>query len=159
MSLANIPDYLTLYKSDANVEANKYTWNLPSNYFTNCRGNKCYISLSHCIITSDAPTSHEALILRYDGGLNANTSNKGSNVIGLINVVSTNENNDNVLFTSSTSPENIKLLIPARPPTITLSTFSPDNTSALIDDAVFVLRFDYLEQSDDYTNTFYNKLK
>ena len=158
MSLANIPDYLTLYKSDADVVDNKYTWNLPSNYFTNCRGNKCYVSLIDCLVNvavdNDAGT--EAFIIRYDGGLNSNTSNKQSNVIS-ISKLQSQDNNLNYIY-SSPSNETVKLLIPARPPSITLSTFLSNNTASAITNGVFILKFDYLEETDQYTNTFYNKL-
>lgn len=156
MSLSNVPDYLTLYKDEAIVSGNNFSWNIPQQYYSSARGNVCFVSLVECIMSS--PDTNE-VIVKYHGGQNANNTKNDANVIGLMSMSNPhNQNSGHLQFTSS---QNINLLIQARPSTITLSTANIDNSSYVPTNAIFVLKFDYLNQdvvARDYSNTLYNKL-
>lgn len=158
MDLQNTPDYIALYKDNASVSGdnNVYTWNIPNNYFSSARGNKCYVSLAQVIMSS--PDSNE-VIVKYHGGVNASTSDNNANVLGLMSM--SNPHNQNAGHLQFSGSEQINLLINARPSTITISTNNLDNSAYEATDAVFVLKFTYLnpETSNmDYSNTLYQKL-
>ncbi len=156
MDLQNTPDYIALYKDDASVNGNQYSWNIPNNYFSTARGNKCYVSLAQVIMSS--PDTNE-VIVKYHGGANASTSDKNSNVLALLSM--SNPHNQNAGHLQFSGSEQINLLINARPSTITISTNNLDNSSYVPTDAVFVLKFTYLDPENsnmDYSNTLYQKL-
>lgn len=154
MSLSNVPDYLTLHKSDAIDNSDVYSWNVPQSYYTSARGNVCFVSLVSASV-DDAEDS--SLVVKYHGGQNAiNTKNDG-NVLGVC-YLSTSATNPNYMYDSA---ENIKLLIQARPSTISLSLVGYDNAVKGITNGIFTLKFDYLNEDEvarDYSNTLYNKL-
>jgi hypothetical protein len=134
-----IPEYLALYKSDAVTDDNKYTWNINQSYYSNSRGPICYVSLAQCIM--DSPNSNE-IIVKYHGGQNQNTTDRQPSVLGLMSMTNPHQQNAGHLQLSSSEP--IKLLISSRPQKITIQTNNLDNTSFVPDDAVFVLKFEYL---------------
>jgi hypothetical protein len=134
-----IPEYLALYKSDAVTDDNKYTWNINQSYYSNSRGPICYVSLAQCIM--DSPNSNE-IIVKYHGGQNQNTTDRQPSVLGLMSMTNPHQQNAGHLQLSSSEP--IKLLISSRPQKIIIQTNNLDNTSFVPDDAVFVLKFEYL---------------
>lgn len=145
--METLPEYIALYKSDAIVDGNKFKWNLNQSYFTNTRGNVCYVSLVECIM--DAPDTNE-IIVKYHGGQNQNTTDRQASVIGLLSM--TNPHNQNAGHLQLSSSETIKLLISARPSVITLQTNNLDNTSYVPTDAVFILKFEYANVKEENEN-------
>ena len=88
--METIPEYLTLYKSDALIDGNKFTWNIQQSYFTNTRGNVCYVSLVECIM--NAPDANE-VIVKYHGAQNQNTTDREASVIRLLSVTAPHQQN------------------------------------------------------------------
>jgi len=152
-----LPEYVALYKSDATVSGNIYTWNLDQqSYFTNSRGNVCYVSLVECIIS--APDSNE-IIVKYHGSQNQFTTDRQPAVIGLLSMTAPHQQNAGHLQLSSS--ETIKLLVNSRPKKIVLQTNNLDNTSYVPDEAVFILKFEYLnikKQNENLLEQQYLKL-
>jgi len=152
-----LPEYLALYKSDALVDGNIYTWNLDQqSYLTNTRGNVCYVSLVECIM--DGPDSNE-VIVKYHSAQNQVTTDRQASVIGLLSM--SNPHNQNAGHVELTSSESIKLLVNARPQKIVLQTNNLDNTSYVPTDAVFILKFEYLnvkKQNENLLEQQYLKL-
>jgi hypothetical protein len=89
----------------------------------------------------DSPNSNE-IIVKYHGGQNQNTTDRQPSVLGLMSMTNPHQQNAGHLQLSSSEP--IKLLISSRPQKITIQTNNLDNTSFVPDDAVFVLKFEYL---------------
>tara|TARA_R100001463_G_scaffold134408_1_gene196588 strand:+ start:1211 stop:1654 length:444 start_codon:yes stop_codon:yes gene_type:complete len=144
-----IPEYLALYKDNAIVDGNKLSWNVQQSYYTNSRGPICYVSLVSCAMdTNDT----DQIIVKYHGSQNQNTTDRQPSVIGMM---------DKKNFSSLQSAEPIKLLISSRPQNITIQTNLVDNTAHVPTDAVFVLKFEYLdakEQTNNLINQEYSKL-
>jgi hypothetical protein len=140
--METIPDYVSLYFQNAKVDGNKYTWNIQQSYYTNTRGNVCYVSLADCII--DAPDDNE-IIVKYHGGQNQITSDKEPPVIGLLSMSAPHDSDFGHVQYSASEP--IRVLIDARPQTITLQlnniNDSPYNLIQGVNSAVFVLKFEY----------------
>ena len=144
-----IPEYISLNKDNAVVDGNKYTWNINQSYYTNTRGGVCYVSLVSCAI--DTNDDHN-VVIKYHGAQNQITSDKQAPVIGVI---------DKKNFSSLQSAEPIKLLIGARPQNITIQTNLVDNTAFVPDDAIFVLKFEYIpvkKEIDNLVDQHYLKL-
>ena len=149
----NVPDYITLYKSDASVSGNSYTWNVPQTYYNNARGSICYVSLADVIMTS--PDAEEVVVL-LQNAQNAETTKNNGCVLGLLPM--SNPHNQNAGHLSYNNSQPINLLIQARPSTITIKTTTLDNTSYVPTNAIFVLKFVYLpikEAIMDYKNSEY----
>ena len=136
----NVPDYITLYKSDALPSTgNSYTWNIPQTYYNNARGSICYVSLADVIMT--APDNEEVVIL-LQSSQNAETTKNNGSVLGLLPM--SNPHNQNAGHLTYNNSQPINLLIQARPSSITLTTTTLDNTSYIPTNAIFVLKFVYL---------------
>ena len=154
MSLSNVPDYLTLHKSDAIDNSDVYSWNVPQSYYTSARGNVCFVSLVSASV-DDAEDS--SLVVKYHGGQNANNTKNDGSVIGTL-CLSTSAANPKYSYNSAA---NVELLINARPSVITLSVSDIANATLGLTNAVFVLKFTYLDPETsnmDYSNTLYQKL-
>ena len=147
----NVPDYITLYKSDASVSGNSYTWNVPQTYYNNARGSICYVSLADVIMTS--PNGEEVVVL-LQSSQNAETTKNNGSVLGLLPMAQ-GTGNGHLSYNNS---QPINLLVQARPSSITLTTTTLDNTSHIPTNAIFVLKFVYLpikEAIMDYKNSEY----
>ena len=154
MDLQNTPDYIALHKSDAIDNNDVYSWNVPQSYFSSARGNKCYVSLVECVISDG---NDGDLVVKYHGGANANNTKNDGSVIGTL-CLSTSAANPKYSYNSAA---NVELLINARPSVITLSVSSIANATLGLTNAVFVLKFTYLDPENsnmDYSNTLYQKL-
>jgi len=151
MDNLNVPDYITLYKSDATITGNSYTWNIPQTYYNSARGSICYVSLADVIMT--APDTEEVVVLLSSSQNGATTKNNGSVLALLSQSVATG--GGHLAYNNN---EAINLLIQARPTNITLTTTTLDNTTYTPTDAIFVLKFTYLqvkEAIDNYKDTEY----
>lgn len=148
----NIPDYITLYQSDAITVNNTYKWNIPMSYYSNTRGSVCYVSLVDSCISTTA-TENIIVKLKNQGQNTSNSKNDGS-VLGILKY-----------FTQSTHFENyqpIKVLLNARPPSIEIDLkLLSTNLHANATNFMIVLKFEYYDPQDtqkQYVNTMYQKL-
>lgn len=151
-----VPEYLSLYKDNAIVDGNKLTWNIQQSYYTNTRGGVCYVSLVQCIMTS--PDNNE-VVIKFHSGQNQNTTDKQPSVLGLMSMANPHNQNAGHLQLSSSEP--IKLLISSRPQKITIQTNNLDNSSFTPNDAIFVLKFEYIpvkKEIDNLVDQHYLKL-
>ena len=165
----NVPDYLTLHKNDASFTTNNIMkFNIPQHYYSSTRGDVCYVSLVACSTRFLTPDTNENLFSYIVNlhGLGQNTASTG-NRSHCLGILQKNKTHSHIYH----APENIQVLIPARPTTIELSisvltdndpgNTSPYDTKMLPDGAVFVLKFEYLDskkQTTEYVKSQYTKL-
>ena len=151
--METIPDFISLYSSDANRSSNTLTWNIPQSYYNTTRGNVCYVSMVQSIVqTNEAKTN---LIIKYNSGVQNQYSTKNDGaIIGTMGVTeSPGTLND---FYSTSNQEPIKCLISARPSQIILAINTLDDT--VIDtthiqfNGIFTLKFEYLDAKEEIKN-------
>lgn len=153
--MENIPEYLSLCSSTATINNNYYTWTIPFSYYSqNNRGPICYLSLSDCNIYVDY---EGGIIIKYENGAQnvICSENSGGSYLGNVQLTA---GDNKTYFHTYNNPERIKLLTQAKPIQITISTWTVDGTAQAIDDALFVLKFEYYNQeeiSKNYNDTFY----
>jgi hypothetical protein len=163
----NVPDYLTLHKNDADFTTNNIMkFNIPQHYYTNTRGDVCYVSLVSCATRFQNPNTTPNIfsyqVNLHSLGQNIASSGNRQNCLGILQKNLTTSH----IYDAS---EKIQLLIPARPSTIELSiSCLTDNNAAtaydtivLPDSAVFVLKFEYLDskkETVEYVKSQYTKL-
>ena len=168
MSL-NVPDYLTLHRNDANFTTNNIMkFNIPQHYYSSTRGDVCYVSLVACSVRYLTPDTglnvYSHIVNIHNLGQNTASSGNRQHCLGILQG---NRTYSHIYH----APEDIKVLIPARPTTIELSVSvltdnnvanaSPYDTKRLPDGAVFVLKFEYLDskkQTTEYVKSQYTKL-
>ena len=150
--LENVPDYLMLYKVDAVNNGGKYTWNIPSSYYSNQRGQVCYVSLCDCLV-DDTGVDEEIAVKYHSGGQNYHsTKNSGAYLGGLSTSVESAGHSHHKY-----DADRVKLLVSARPTTIELSTVNCNDDLVELDEVIFVLKFEYLNTentNNQYINTF-----
>lgn len=84
--LPQLPDFLTLYKSDAvTPTSNSYTWNIPDSYYSNVRTSTCYVTLVNIAIQGAAGTGNKnfACVLK-DGAPNYSSTKNNGIVLGFV---------------------------------------------------------------------------
>lgn len=143
-----IADYITLYSADATQTGGQLIWNVNPEYQFKNRGNYCLVSLAKASVL-DTDLAQNVVVV-YKDGQNAGSSSNNGAALGIISVSTTTEatttHHDYV-------GEPVKYLTRARPTTIELNLTQLDKTAITIADAVFVLKFEYLntEEAQAYT--------
>ena len=146
MIIDPIADYITLYSSDATQTGGQLVWNLNPDYLFKNRGQYCLVSLVNANVRDidlDSP-----VVVLYKDAQNAGSSTNNGSALGIIGVSSAAAG-----YQHNYVGEPVKYLTPARPTTIELNLTQLDKTAITIDEAVFVLKFEYLntEQAQAYT--------
>ena len=156
-----INDIVVLHQANARnttLDANNdtLTFDIPSTYYTNQRSTVCSISLVDFNFVADATDDY---ILVYYDNIGQNQFNSSNNGVYLGYGVSKGANTDPLQISNS---DRFKVLVNARPTTITLKLKAQGNTAlgAAITNAFFVLKFEYGNPVDtsemllnDYTPT------
>lgn len=156
-----INDILVLHQSDARnstLDANndRLIFDIPAPYYTNQRSSVCSISLVDFNFVADETDSY---ILLYYDNIGQNQFNSANNGVYLGHGICKGKANDSLRITNS---DRFKVLVSARPTTITLKLKAQGNTNlgAAITNAFFVLKFEYANPVDtsetllnDYTPT------
>ena len=146
MIIDPIADYVTLYSSDATQTGGQLVWNLNPEYVFKNRGQYCLVSLVNASVR-DTDLDQNVVVV-YKDGQNAGSSSNNGSALGIISVSSGAAG-----YQHDYSGEPVKYLTRARPTQIELNLTQLDKTAITIDDAVFVLKFEYLntEQAQAYT--------
>jgi len=146
MIIDPIADYITLYSADATQTGGQLVWNVNPEYMFKNRGQYCLVSLVNASVR-DTDLDQNVVVVYKDGQNAASSTNNGS-ALGVINVSSGAAG-----YQHDYSGEPVKYLTQARPTQIELNLTQLDKTAITIDDAVFVLKFEYLntEQAQAYT--------
>lgn len=141
-----VADFITLYSSDATQTGGQLIWNVSPEYQFKNRGNYCLVSLSSASVL-DTDLAQNVVVVYKDGQNSGSSTNNGS-ALGIINVSSGAAG-----YQHEYSGEPVKYLTRARPTTIELNLTQLDKTAITIAQAVFVLKFEYLntEQAQQYT--------
>ena len=156
-----INDVIVLHQADArnttlNAGNGLLTFDIPASYYTNQRSSVCSISLVDFNFVADA--TDEYILVYYDD-IGQNQFNSANNGVYLGYGICKGANTDPLQITNS---DRFKVLVNARPTTITLKLKAQGNTNlgAAITNAFFVLKFDYANPVDtsetllnDYTPT------
>ncbi len=146
MIIDPIADYITLYSADATQTGGQLIWNVSPEYQFKNRGNYCLVSLSSASVL-DTDLAQNVVVVYKDGQNAGSSSNNGAS-LGIISMSSgaTTKHHE---YTG----EPVKYLTRARPTTIELNLTQLDKTAITIADAVFILKFEYLntEQAQQYT--------
>ena len=146
MIIDPIADYITLYSSDATQTGGQLVWNLNPEYVFKNRGQYCLVSLVNASVR-DTDLDQNVVVV-YKDGQNAGSSSNNGSALGIISVSSGAAG-----YQHDYSGEPVKYLTRARPTQIELNLTQLDKTAITIDEAVFVLKFEYLntEQAQAYT--------
>jgi len=141
-----VADYVTLYSADAIKSGGQLVWNVNPEYQFKNRGNYCLVSLVNASVL-DTDLAQNVVVV-YKDAQNASSSSNSGSALGIINVSSGAAG-----YQHDYSGEPVKYLTRARPTQIELNLTQLDKTAITIDDAVFVLKFEYLntEQAQQYT--------
>mgnify|MGYP001165479357 FL=1 len=156
-----INDIVVLHQANARnttLDANNdtLTFDIPSTYYTNQRSTVCSISLVDFNFVADSTDDY---ILVYYDNIGQNQFNSANNGLYLGYGVCKGANTDPLQISNS---DRFKVLVNARPTTITLKLKAQGNTAlgAAITNAFFVLKFEYANPVDtsemllnDYTPT------
>jgi hypothetical protein len=143
-----IADYITLYSADATQTGGQLIWNVSPEYQFKNRGQYCLVSLATAAVLDTAQDTNVVVV--YKDGQNASSSSNNGATLGVIQVTYTHNIETHHAYFAS---EPVKYLTRARPTTIELNTTQIDKTEITIGQAVFVLKFEYLntEQAQAYT--------
>jgi hypothetical protein len=146
MIIDPIADYITLYSSDATQTGGQLVWNINPEYLFKNRGQYCLVSLVNASVR-DTDLDQNVVVV-YKDGQNAGSSSNNGSALGIISVSSGAAG-----YQHDYSGEPVKYLTRARPTQIELNLTQLDKTAITIDEAVFVLKFEYLntEQAQAYT--------
>ncbi len=146
MIIDPIADYITLYSADAIQTGGQLVWNINPEYQFKNRGQYCLVSLSSASVL-DTDLAQNVVVVFKDGQNAGSSSNNGA-ALGIISMSSgaTTKHHE---YTG----EPVKYLTRARPTQIELNLTQLDKTAITIADAVFVLKFEYLntEEAQQYT--------
>lgn len=152
-----VPDYITLYDGNATASAtSSLTWNIPDSYYTNTRGNVCYVSLVQSIIQTTSVNDN--LVIKYVSGVqNQYTTKQDGAVIAMMGVqTGEGQGGSELDCYTPTITEPIKCLISARPTQIKLDIKEIDDTAVNVSDAgfsgIFTLKFEYLDTKEEIKN-------
>ncbi len=141
-----IADYITLYSADATQTGGQLVWNINPEYMFKNRGNYCLVSLvSASVLDTDLAQN---VVVVYKDGQNAGSSSNNGSTLGIISISSGAAG-----YQHDYSGEPIKYLTRARPTTIELNLTQLDKTAINIDEAVFVLKYEYLNTEQAQATT------
>jgi hypothetical protein len=140
-----VADYITLYSGDAVQSGGQLVWTVNPEFLFKNRGNYCLLSLVNASVR-DTDLDHSVVVVYKDAQNGFSSTNNGT-ALGIISVSSGAAG-----YQHDYSGEPVKYLTRARPTKIELNLTQLDKTPITIDDAVFVLRFEYLntELSQEY---------
>ena len=141
MIIDPIADYITLYSSDATQTGGQLVWNLNPEYVFKNRGQYCLVSLVNASVR-DTDLDQNVVVV-YKDGQNAGSSSNNGSALGIISVSSGAAG-----YQHDYSGEPVKYLTRARPTQIELNLTQLDKTAITIDEAVFVLKFEYLNAKE-----------
>jgi len=142
-----IADYITLYSSDAVQSGGKLVWNINPEYQFKNRGNYCLVSLAKAgVLDTDLATN---VVVVYKDGQNASSSSNNSAALGIISATAAATGFHHAYYAG----ESVKYLTKARPTTIELNLTQIDKTEITIGQAVFVLKFEYLNTEEAQATT------
>lgn len=149
MIIDPIADYITLYSADAIQNGSSLVWNISPEYQFQNRGQYCLVSLAKAGVL-DTDLNNNVVVV-YKDGQNASSSTNNGAALGIIQVTTTPAGNE--IHHAYYGAEPVKYLTRARPTQIELNTTQLDKTAITIDEAVFVLKFEYLktEEAQAYT--------
>jgi hypothetical protein len=147
MIIDPVADYITLYSSDATQTGSQLIWNINPEYTFKNRGQYCLVSLAKAAVL-DTDLAKNVVIV-YKDGQNASSSTNNGAALGVVQVSTAATAIHHAYFDG----EPVKYLTRARPTQIELNTTQIDKTAITIDEAIFVLKFEYLntEQAQEYT--------
>jgi len=148
MIIDPIADYITLYSSDATQTGGQLIWNVSPEYQFKNRGQYCLVSLvKAAVLDTDQDTN---VVITFKDGQNASSSTNNGAALGIMQVC---YSHNNVVHHAYHGAEPVKYLTRARPTQIELNTTTLDKTAITIANAIFVLKFEYLntEQAQAYT--------
>jgi len=142
-----VADYITLYSSDATQTGGQLVWNVSPEYQFKNRGNYCLVSLAKAAVL-DTDLEKNVVVV-YKEGQNASSSTNNGAALGIISCTAAATGFHHAYYAG----ESVKYLTRARPTQIELNLTQLDKTPITIDEAVFVLKFEYLntEQAQAYT--------
>lgn len=143
-----VADYITLYSADAIQTGGQLIWNVNPEYQFKNRGNYCLVSLAKAaVLDTDQDTN---VVVVYKDGQNASSSTNNGPALGIIQVSSSH---NNVVHHAYHGAEPVKYLTRARPTQIELNLTQLDKTAITIANAVFVLKFEYLNNDEAQATT------
>ncbi len=147
MIIDPIADYITLYSSDATQTGGQLVWNVSPEYQFKNRGNYCLVSLAKAAVL-DTDLDKNVVVV-YNDGQNASSSSNNGAALGVVQVTAAATGFHHAYYAGET----VKYLTRARPTQIELNLTQLDKTPITIGEAVFVLKFEYLntEQAQQYT--------
>lgn len=142
-----IADYITLYSSDAVQSGGKLVWNLNPEYQFKNRGNYCLVSLAKAAVL-DTDLDKNVVVVYKDGQNAASSSNNGA-ALGIVSCTAAATGFHHAYYAG----ESVKYLTKARPTRIELNLTQIDKTEITIGEAVFVLKFEYLNTEEAQATT------
>ena len=141
-----VADYITLYSSDATQTGGQLVWNVNPEYQF-ARGPYCLVSLAKAaVLDTDLATN---VVVVYKDGQNASSSSNNGAALGVISPSTAATGIHHAYYTG----EPVKYLTHARPTTIELNLTQIDKTAITIGQAVFVLKFEYLNTEQAQATT------
>lgn len=148
MIIDPIADYITLYSSDATQTGGQLVWNINPEYMFKNRGQYCLVSLAKAaVLDTDQDTN---VVVVYKDGQNAGSSSNNGSALGILQVTYTHNIETHHAYFGA---EPVKYLTRARPTQIELNTTTLDKTAITIGEAVFVLKYEYLNTEQAQATT------
>ena len=142
-----IADYITLYSADATQTGGQLIWNINPEYMFKNRGQYCLVSLAEAACL-DTDLDNNVVVV-YKDGQNASSSTNNGAALGIIQVTAAAAGFHHAYYAS----EPVKYLTRARPTQIELNLTQLDKTAITIDEAVFVLKYEYLNTEQAQATT------
>jgi len=173
--MSPIADFVTLYKKDCKLlpkndgqtPSGILEWDIPSSaYYYQDRGPLCLVSLADVAVQTDTGVTSQNISINIEGALTGGLANQGYGASGTNAIVNNNvgclgigrlfdggaggSEENNIYHFANGGAEPIKLLFPARPNKIRIYLYEGNkNEFSFVgnnnQDAIFVLRFDYLD--------------
>lgn len=142
--LPQLPDFLTLYKSDAvdDTPTNlQFKWNIPDSYYSNDRTSTCYVTLVSVAISGTGLTGQQYACVLKDGGSNYSSTKNSGIVLGFVQNNTATNNLEHHPTGGILQP-----LIKSNPQTLTIEFTDLAGTVQDVNTGEFVLslRFDYI---------------
>jgi len=137
-----IADYITLYSSDATQTGSQLVWNVNPEYTFKNRGAYCLVSLAKAAVL-DTDLDKNVVVV-YKDGQNASSSSNNGAALGIVSTTAAATGFHHAYYAG----ESVKYLTRARPTRIELNTTQIDKTAITIDEAIFVLKFEYLNTDE-----------
>lgn len=142
-----VADYITLYSEDAIKNGGQLIWNVSPEYQFKNRGNYCLVSLAKAAVL-DTDLDKNVVVV-YKDGQNASSSSNNASALGIISCTAAATGFHHAYYAG----ESVKYLTRARPTQIELNLTQLDKTAITIDNAVFVLKFEYLKTEEAQATT------